>query len=195
MISNVLYFHSNMDLQHILTKELVMLFMAIFLVLSVVGVYFFYFLQSMLGHRAPCISSFNSQISLMQSKLSLPRWAKIADLWCGTGKAIKFFASHFGSVCHGWEVNILAVLRAKLSILVSGQKNVFVQYGDFTKQKISWFDYVYVYLLNDQLADIEDRIFSSKSENCIIICNSFHFAKHEPFEIIKNNKVKIFLYR
>lgn len=62
---------------------------------------------------------------------------------------------------------------------------------------LSKFDYIYVYLLSEQLRSIEDWIWKTAKKDTIIIANTFQFEKHKPFEIIKNRigKPRIFLYK
>jgi len=62
---------------------------------------------------------------------------------------------------------------------------------------IRGYDYIYVYLLPQQMVQIEDRIFKHMKEDALIISNSFQFVKHQPYEIIKdkNGKSSIFLYK
>lgn len=62
---------------------------------------------------------------------------------------------------------------------------------------IHGYDYIYVYLLPEQMAAIESRIFSQMKDDAIIISNSFQFAKHTPYNTIKNaqGKDSIFLYK
>jgi len=62
---------------------------------------------------------------------------------------------------------------------------------------IHGYDYIYVYLLPKQMAQIEDRIFNHMKEDALIISNSFQFVKHQPYEIIKSKhgKPSIFLYK
>ena len=54
-----------------------------------------------------------------------------------------------------------------------------------------------MYLFPNQLKEMEDRVFEHIKKDTIIISNSFKFIKHEPYEVIKNEKGKevIRLYR
>lgn len=68
---------------------------------------------------------------------------------------------------------------------------------NFLQVDIHEYDYVYVYLLPEQMADIESRIFKEIKSDAIIISNSFQFALHKPYEVVKNKQGKpsIFLYK
>ncbi len=67
----------------------------------------------------------------------------------------------------------------------------------FEKADLKKYDYIYVYLFPNQLADIEARLFKNIKKDAIIISNSFKFAKKKPFDTLKNKQKKdsIFLYK
>ncbi len=68
---------------------------------------------------------------------------------------------------------------------------------DFLLADIHVYDYIYVYLLPKQMAQIEDRIFKHMKPDAIIISNSFQFVVHKPFDTINDShgKPSIFLYK
>ncbi|MEI6672397.1 MAG: hypothetical protein WCL02_03395 [bacterium] len=68
---------------------------------------------------------------------------------------------------------------------------------NFSQANLKTYDYIYTYLLPQQMADIESRIFTNISTHTIIISNSFQFATHTPYEVISTVKGKpsIFLYK
>ncbi len=68
---------------------------------------------------------------------------------------------------------------------------------DFLLADIHVYDYIYVYLLPEQMAQIESRIFQHMKKDAIIISNSFQFATHKPYATIddKHGKPSIFLYK
>jgi len=183
--------YSNYDF---INTETFVLILFLFIILTIFGIYFFYFFKSMFWINAPSISSFDSQLNFMKNNLKINQNSKILDLGCGTGKAMRFFANNFDSICFWYDINILSVLIWKILNFITFQKNIFLQYWDFTKQKIDWFDYIYIYLMPFQMSAIEDRIRKYKSKNCKIISNSFTFTKHKPSETIKNWKSTIYIY-
>jgi hypothetical protein len=99
--------------------------------------------------------------------------------------------------CEGYDLNAIALRYGKIINRRKGVKNMKLIKGNFEKAELKKYDYVYTYLFPNQLADIEKRVFSSISDKTIIISNSFQFAKHTPFQTIKNDKGKdsIFLYK
>jgi len=147
---------------------------------------------------APYVSSFNKEIRLMKETLHLIKGKSMVDLGCGDGKALRFFAKEFGIHGVGYDINIYAIILGSiLNRWLGFRDSVQIYKKNFLKVDLSKFDYIYVYLLPHQLADIEDWIWKNMKKDAIIIANSFKFSKHEPYEVIKNKKGKpsIFLYK
>lgn len=147
--------------------------------------------------KAPYVPSFNSHLKLMQDHLRLKKWGKLVDLGCGDGKAMRFFRKTFGLHCEGYDINPFALNHGRLLNRMKGIKDIKMIKGNFETAPLEKYDYIYVYLFPNQLADIEDRIFKNITDHAIIISNSFKFSKHHPFDTIKNKKGRdaIFLYR
>lgn len=143
------------------------------------------------------VPSFNRHIKLMKNNLKLVRWKRLVDLWCGDGKAMRFFAWHFGLQCDGYELQNIPYLYGMLCnyLLWYTKLNLYKQ--NFSQANLSRYDYIYLYLLPVQMAEIELRIFNHMNTSAIIISNSFQFAVHTPYEVIKDAKGKpsIFLYK
>jgi len=146
---------------------------------------------------APYISSFKRHLDLMK-KLKIKKWAKILDLWCGDGKALRFFDKNFDiKHCTGYDINPYAIIIWKVINKLYWYKNIKLHQKNFLSTNLKWYDYIYVYLRPSQLAKIEDRLRKNKDKNTIIISNSFQFTKYQEFDYIKNKKDKksIFLYK
>jgi len=143
------------------------------------------------------VPSFNRHIRLMKDQLKLISWKKLVDLGCGDAKAMRFFAKTFWLQCDGYELQRFPYLYGKLINFVLWYKKLTVYRQDFSQANLKRYDYIYVYLLPQQMAHIESRIFKHISDNAIIISNSFQFAVHKPYKVIKDKKGKpsIFLYK
>lgn len=142
------------------------------------------------------VPTFNRHLRLMKL-LTLSRGKSLVDLWCGDGKAMRFFAKTFWLQCDGYELQRFPYLYGKLINFILWYKTLHLYKQDFFQADLKRYDYVYVYLLPHQMADIESRIFQHISSDAIIISNSFQFAVHKPYKVITNKKGKpsIFLYR
>jgi len=143
------------------------------------------------------VPSFNRHIRLMKQHLKLVRWKKLIDLWCGDGKAMRFFSDTFGLVCDGYELQRFPYYYGKIINYLFWYTPLHLYKKDFSQADLGRYDYIYVYLLPTQMAEIESRIFEKMNPKAIIISNSFQFAVHKPYTTIndKRGKPNIFLYK
>lgn len=143
------------------------------------------------------VPSFNRHIRLMKKHLKLTRWKRLVDLWCGDGKAMRFFADSFGLQCDGYELQRFPYLYGELINQLLWYTELKMYKQDFSQATLKNYDYIYTYLLPHQMAEIEPRIFKHMAAHAIVISNSFQFAVHKPYEVIKDAQWKpsIFLYK
>jgi len=179
--------------------KMIVAIITLILVVSFVWTFSFFIFKALLkpSKIAPYVWSFKRHLDLMK-KLEIKKWAKILDLGCGDGKALRFFSQQFNiKSCHGYDLNFYAIIYWKILNLIYWHKNIKIKQWNFLKVDLNWYDYIYVYLRASQLADIEDWLRKNKNKDTIIISNSFEFAKHKEFDSIKNFKDKksIFLYK
>lgn len=147
--------------------------------------------------RAPYVGTFNRHLELMKH-LDITKNSSILDLWCGDGKALRFFNKTYKLKKWIWyDINPYAIIRWKIINKIIWNKNIKLHHKNFLYIDIKWYKYIYLYLRTKQLADIEDRIRKNKDKNTILISNSFKFSKHKTYKIIKDKKWKnaIFLYK
>jgi len=174
---------------------LLLLFLILFSTLRIIYSLFYYVFSK--NTFAMYVPSFNRHIRLMQQYLSLDRWKRLIDLWCGDAKAMRFFARTFGLQCDGYEFQSFPYMYGKICNYILAYPQLNLYKGDFLQADLKRYDYIYIYLLPQQMAAIESRVFTHMSSSSIIISNSFQFAVHQPYEIIKDAKWKpsIFLYK
>lgn len=147
--------------------------------------------------RAPYVWTFKRHFKILKT-LNISNNSTILDLWCGDWKTLRFFSKHYKTKNLIWyDINPYAIIRWKIINKLIWNKEISLHHKNFLEIKISWHDYIYLYLRTKQLADIEDRIRKNKDDNTIIISNSFQFQKHKTFKTLKNKKWKdaIFLYK
>ena len=147
--------------------------------------------------RAPYVWTFKRHFQILK-QLDMPKWSTMLDLWCWDGKALRFFRKTYQlKNWIGYDINIYAILRWKFINIMKWHKNISLICKNFLKINLKSYKYIYVYLRPTQLMNIEDRIWTNKDKDTIIISNSFTFSKHKPYKILKNSKWKnaIFLYK
>lgn len=140
--------------------------------------------------------SFTKHLQLMKKGLPLIAGKTLLDLGCGDGKALRFFSRHYGVKCQWYDISSFAILYGKVINRIQWYKMKLLL-KDFKYAPIGNVDYIYLYLFPEQLALIEDWLFSWVKEWTILISTTFHFRKHSPFDTIKDRKGqdRIFLYK
>ncbi len=137
----------------------------------------------------PYISTFDKDLYVIKKNLQLHDGKTIVDLWCWDGKVLRFIAQKFKLKQIDWfDLNWFAIHYWKFLNKILWIKNINLARKDFKKIDISDYDYIYVYLMPECLAKIEDWIFKNMWKNTIIISNTFTFEKHEPYDTIRNKK-------
>ncbi|MEI6774999.1 MAG: hypothetical protein WCL18_09905 [bacterium] len=101
---------------------------------------------------------------------------------------MRFFSRVFGLQCDGYELQDFPYYYGKLINYVLCYPQLKIYNKDFLQADLKRYDYIYTYLLPQQMAEIEPWIFSHMSAHAIIISNSFQFAVHKPYDVIKNAK-------
>lgn len=147
--------------------------------------------------KAVYLWSFDRDLGLMAQHLRLSHGARMIDLGCGDGKALRFFAREYGIHGKGYDINRFAITYGRLINRWRHHKHISLIAWDFAQADLSQADYIYVYLFPQQMANIEDWVFASIDPDTIIISNTFQFKRHKPFEVILDHKGKerIGLYR
>ncbi len=197
-LCNSCIFHFILLVGFMIFKQIVLFLLLLFVIFFAVWiVYELVLFMFTKPTSAMYVPSFDRHIKLMQNHLHLIRWKKLVDLWCGDGKAMRFFAKEFGLQCDGYELQFYPYRYGKLINWILWYPHVHLYRKDFSQANIKHYDYIYVYLLPQQMAEIEPWIFQHMNAHTIIISNSFQFKIHQPYEVIKDAKGKpsIFLYK
>lgn len=147
--------------------------------------------------KAVYVSSFDKDLKLILASLHLPAGKMVMDLWCGDGKALRFFARNYGMKWYGYDINFWAIMYGKLLNYRKNFDQISLLQTDFSRADFGQADYIYLYLFPEQLADMEERFFSSLCPWTIVISNTFQFPQKVPFQTIVDSrwKAKIFLYQ
>lgn len=146
----------------------------------------------------PYVASFDKDITLMQERLSLTPGSTIVDLWCGDGKALRFFVQEYKfKQWVGYEISWHAWLYGKYLLWKQSISSINLIRWSLYTADLTKYDYIYCYLMPFVMKDIEYWVQNSINENTIIIVNTFPFPNRAPHKIIHDQswKKKIYLYK
>ena len=106
------------------------------------------------------VPSFNRHIRLMKNNLQLVRWKKLVDLWCGDGKAMRFFAETFWLQCDGYELQRFPYLYGKLINRVLWYKKLKLYKQNFSLQLWYILAFLIVLITIKVLLNLKSDMFS-----------------------------------
>ncbi|MEK7535209.1 MAG: methyltransferase domain-containing protein [Patescibacteria group bacterium] len=126
----------------------------------------------------------------------------IIDLGCGNARSLILAAAEFGAKGIGIDRSVYSYWSSKVNVWIHGQaRNVTIVQGDFHKleEKLATSDVVYLYLLNETLAQIEPWLFQHIGTKTVVVSLAFSFPNHQPTKTCETmnlgRKTKIRLYR
>lgn len=130
------------------------------------------------------------------------RGQTVVDLGCGNARALIIASAEFGTQGIGIDRSYYSYSRSKINVWLYGQsKNIKIVRGDFRliESQLAQADVVYLYLLNETLAQIEPWLFQHIGPKTTVVSLAFSFPNHQPIKIAETvnlgKKTKIRLYR
>jgi len=168
---------------------MIILIILVAVIILATSIYYISFIKALYITKTPYVWSFDSHLKMLK-KLNLEKWKTIIDLWCGDGKVLRFLEKEFWLVWYGYDLNSFAINYWKILNKIKKSKVKLFKW-DFTKQDISNYDYIFMYLMPSSMKELEKWIFENKKQDAIVIVNTFPFPNKKPFKIID----KIYLYK
>ena len=174
----------------------ILFFLAIIIIASFYLIWSF--IAAIQAKWVPYVPSYDEDLKRMKETLILKWWKTMIDLWCWDWKALRFFVKEFWIEKAVWfDFNVPAIIFGKILNRIHWLSDkIELHVWDFTKAKIWGYDYIYIYLLSEYMAKVEDIIFEKMDNNSAIISNTFKFKNHTPYEIKHNEtwRDRILLY-
>lgn len=172
------------------------------LIVIILFVVIYYFACNMkalfLSGWVPSVSTFDRDIKFIKDSLNLDSNKVIYDLWCGTGKALRFFVKNFNlKKWVGYDLNSSSIILWKIINKFKNIENIQLIRWNFKDVCLKEAQYIYLYLLPGTMKNIENWIFENISDDALIISNAFAFKNREPFKVFKNKDwvSKVFFYK
>ncbi len=164
-----------------------MILYAILLIIVAVVLFVTIFWQSSLLWAAltgvPIVYSWRGAVEDSFKLAGLKSGETVIDLGSGDGKTLIMAAKTFGAKGIGVDRSIWCYLKAKLNVWLAGEtNNIKIIRGDFrsVEKELKTADVVYVYLLDQVLAQIEEWLFSSIGDKTRVVSLSFLFKIRKP---------------
>ncbi|SEM22538.1 Mycolic acid cyclopropane synthetase [Syntrophus gentianae] len=121
----------------------------------------------------------------------------LIDLGCGDGRTLREARKRYGVICHGFEINPLAFLKAKL--LTFGRKGTKVFYRNFWGVDLGKADVISCYLFPDVMQRLEKKLAGELACGARVISFNFPIPGWKPLSILRAesrlHNDPIFIYR
>jgi len=115
---------------------------------------------------------------------------KAVDLGAGDGRVVVCLAKA-GLEAHGYEINPVLVLLAKINIRKAGLRGkAFIHFKNFWQEDLSRFDVVAVFGIGHIMDKLEKKLDKELRKGARVVSNSFSFPNWKPSKKEKG----VFLY-
>jgi len=143
----------------------------------------------------PQVSTFNSDFIVMKKELwkYKLKWKKIIDLWSWTWKSIRFFEKFFNTKTTWCEIDLSNYIISKILNKIIWYNAIIIRWN-YLKIELNKYDFIYIYLLPKIIDKAEEIIWEKAKKWTIIFSNAFKLTKHNPIDILKDEKGKEEIY-
>jgi len=168
----------------------------ILLVISIILLYVLFWQASLLLaviSGSPIVFADKEAIRACFRLAGLQPGQTVIDLGCGDGRALIIAAREFGAKGIGVDRSFYSFWRSRFNLWRSGQSaQVKIVRGDFkaAEKVLAQADVVYLYLLNETLAQIEPWLFKSIGHQTRVVSLAFSFPGHSPLAEIEARNLR-----
>ena len=117
-------------------------------------------------------------------KLKLPKDIKFIDIGSGDGRIV-LWAAKKGFKAYGIEYNPFLSLLSRVKIFLTGKnKKATIYNKDFNKHGFGTYNVAYLYIFNEHMDKMKDKLFNEMQKGSVIVSKIFKFSNIEPDEKI-----------
>ncbi|OGY41461.1 MAG: hypothetical protein A2Y82_00960 [Candidatus Buchananbacteria bacterium RBG_13_36_9] len=150
--------------------------------------------------NAPFLSSDRRLIKRIIEEIDFKDGSVVYELGCGEAKFLRELSKKKNIKAVGYEYFLIPYLMANILNFFSGQK-IKIHYRDFFKANLQDADYVFCFLICDEMDRLEKKLQQELKSEAIVISNTFSFKNWQLQKIIMvdekrgkslNNKIYIY---
>ncbi len=168
------------------------LYLAIFIILIILIVLPFFFLEVyrvIFKANAPYLCTSRKLIKRILKEIDFKEKAVVYDLGCGDGRFLRELIKNKDINVIGFEYFIIPYLLAKFYNFFA-KKKIRIKYQDFFKADLSKADYIFCFLITEEMVALAKKLKKEAKPGAIIISNTFKFVNWQPEQIIILDKKK-----
>jgi len=151
--------------------------------------------------NAPYVPSSKKLVDKILQEIDFKENSLVYELGCGNAKFLRKLAKQRNVQAIGYEYFVIPFLMAKLLTFLHGNK-IKIYCQDFFKVDLSQADYIFCFLINQEMLRLEPKLAKELKPGALVISNAFQFKNWQPEKIIildQNKKTglnnKIYIYK
>ena len=129
------------------------------------------------------VSTSRVKIKAIMDALQMKPGQVLVDLGCGDGRVLRRASKYFNARAIGYEVNLLAYIKARMLCL--GRKRVIVERKNFWPVDLSNADVVFCYLFPDVMRKLSDKLKTELKPGAVIVSCNFVLPGFTPARILR----------
>ena len=129
------------------------------------------------------VSTSRKRIEAFANELNMKPGQVLIDLGCGDGRVLRCIRRRFGARVIGYELNLLAYLKARLMCL--GRRGITIRFRDFRKVDLSDADVVFCYLFPDVLPELSIKLGSELKPGAAVVSANFAIPGWRPQQVLR----------
>ena len=131
------------------------------------------------------VSTSRKRIKAFADALNMKPGQILIDLGCGDGRVLRCIHKRFDAQVIGYELNLLAYLKARLLCL--GRRGITIRFGDFRKADLSDADVVFCYLFPDVLPELSTKLCSELKPGAAVVSANFAIPGWRPQQVLRGH--------
>ncbi len=129
------------------------------------------------------VSSSRVRIKAFFEAVPMQTGQLVIDIGCGDGRVLRKASKCFGAKAIGYEVNLLAYIKARL--LCMGDRNIQVKCKNFWKEKLTAADVVFCYLYPDVMKRLSVKLRSDLKPGTVVASCNFPLPGFQPQQVLR----------
>jgi trans-aconitate methyltransferase len=129
------------------------------------------------------VSTSRERISAFLDAVPMQPGQLLVDIGCGDGRVLRKVRKRYGVRAVGYELNLLAYLKAKLLCL--GLQSVEVKWRNFWGADLSEADVVFCYLFPDVMRDLASKLKADAKPGAVVVSCNFDLPGFIPEQVLR----------
>jgi len=129
------------------------------------------------------VSTSRKRVSAFLDAVPMQPGQLLVDIGCGDGRVLRKVRKRYGARAVGYELNLLAYLKAKLLCL--GLQSVEVKWRNFWGADLSEADVVFCYLFPDVMRDLASKLKANGKPGAVVVSCNFDLPGFIPEQVLR----------